>query len=115
MRIVQAGELTTAQLQKLLTKPSFDDVVLGTGAQEKVRTVFGENLTAVQVVERIVNDVRQRGDAAALYYTEVIDGACLNPADLEVSPAEMEASSGADGSTVDADAGTGRNQCAPFS
>ncbi len=58
----------------------------------KARTVaaFGQPLTPVQVVERICNDVAERGLAAVLDYTHRLDGAALESSTLRVSKAELE-------------------------
>jgi histidinol dehydrogenase len=50
--------------------------------QEGIRRVFGEDLTADQVVDRILMEVRREGDAALLRYTEAFDGRIPDP--LEV-------------------------------
>ena len=46
---------------------------------ELTRKVFGRALTPAQVVERIVSDVRERGDDAVVEYTLKLDGAILTP------------------------------------
>lgn len=55
----------------------------------RILDTFGEPLTPVQVVERIVSAVRAEGDAALERYCRLIDGAFHQP--LKVGPAEMEA------------------------
>ncbi len=55
-------------------------------AGEVTRKVFGEGLTPVQVVERIVNDVRRRGDDAVIEYTLKLDGVILTPDMFRVNP-----------------------------
>ncbi|RLC91652.1 MAG: histidinol dehydrogenase, partial [Chloroflexi bacterium] len=55
--------------------------------KEKIREVFKEDLTPQQVVDRIVADVRSRGDAAILDYNRRLDG--VESADLEVKPEEV--------------------------
>lgn len=56
--------------------------------REGVRRIFGEDLTADQVVSRILGDIRTRGDAAVKHYTSIIDGVEID--DLKVSAAEIE-------------------------
>ncbi len=56
--------------------------------REGVRKVFGEDLTAEEVVTRILNDVRERGDRAVRHYTLQIDRADLD--DLRVSEDEIQ-------------------------
>ncbi len=43
-----------------------------------VRRVFGEDLSAAAVVDRILADVRRDGDAALAHYTSQIDGATVD-------------------------------------
>ncbi len=56
--------------------------------QAGVRRVFGEDLTAAQVVDRILADVRRDGDAAVGHYTSEIDGARVET--IEVSDDEID-------------------------
>lgn len=56
--------------------------------REGVRRVFGEDLTAEQVVTRIIADVRWGGDDALRHYTREIDGVELDS--LEVTPDEID-------------------------
>jgi histidinol dehydrogenase len=51
--------------------------------------VFGEALPPRRVVERICEDVRQRGTAALLHYTEQFDGVRLDEDTLRVTVSEM--------------------------
>jgi histidinol dehydrogenase len=70
--------------------------------RETVRRVFGAELDAAAVVDRILRDVREEGDAAVRRYNEQIDGVTYD-GPLEVSRAEVEASySQVDASLVDA-------------
>ncbi len=75
MKVVNAATLTAEEIKKLLTKPAFDQVVLSEGIRAKNRELFGEDLTAAEVVEKIVNGVRLNGDADVIKYTKLIDGA----------------------------------------
>jgi histidinol dehydrogenase len=90
MKIVHAKDCSKESLLKLLKKPSFDQVVLGEGAKAHIKKVFGDTLTASQVVEKIVQDVRLQGDAAVLQYTQAIDGVALTAESLEVTAAEFD-------------------------
>ena len=61
-----------------------------------IADIFGETLTPLQVVERIVSGVRAGGDAAAREFTELIDGAapdCLEVPRSEISYARNHADS----------------------
>lgn len=91
MRVIDARQKTVAEVAPLLAKPPFDAVQLGAGARERVKAMFGRELTAAEVVDRIVADVRGEGDAALLRYTELIDGARLTTGMLTVSAEEFAA------------------------
>lgn len=91
MRIIDTRSLSKSEVKALLKKPSFDDVVLGAGARESIKKVFGRELSAAEVVEQIVTDVRSQGDEAVLRYTELIDGVSLTSDKLLVSEQEFEA------------------------
>ncbi|HYI15542.1 MAG TPA: histidinol dehydrogenase [Thermomicrobiales bacterium] len=56
--------------------------------RDGVRRVFGEDLSAEQVVSRIIADVRSTGDDALRHYTREIDGVELES--LEVTQAEID-------------------------
>lgn len=58
----------------LLRSRRLEQVELPPAVRQKVREVFGADLTAVEVVQRIVDDVRRHGDAALHRYSRSIDG-----------------------------------------
>jgi histidinol dehydrogenase len=58
----------------LLGRRSLEDTPLPSSVGERIREVFGEDLTPTQVVERILADVRREGDDAIRRYTRKIDG-----------------------------------------
>lgn len=89
MKVINAKNMSPVAVAALLKKPPFDQVVLGEGAKASIARVFGSELTAVQVVEKIVNDVRETGDEAVFRYTKEIDGVVLNSATLEVTEEEF--------------------------
>lgn len=91
LKVVYAREYDEAGLKKLMTKPSFDQVVLGEKIKESNRRNFGRDMTAAEVVDKIVQDVRADGDAALFHYSELIDGVKLTKETFEVSPEEIEA------------------------
>lgn len=72
----------------LTRRRGFEEAVLSPRMREGVRRIFGSDLTAHQVVERILADVRSEGDFAVVRYTEAIDGTA--PASLEVPRAEWD-------------------------
>ena len=84
MKTVIASDLSEIELKGLLSKPAFDQVELGEKALDRIQAMFGQRLTAAQVVDTIIADVRERGDAALLHYSATIDGAGLQPQTLGV-------------------------------
>ncbi len=58
----------------LLRSRRLEQVELPLAVRQKVREVFGADLTAIEVVRRIVDDVRRDGDAALRRYGRAIDG-----------------------------------------
>lgn len=72
----------------LARRRGFEEPQLSERAREGIRRVFGQDLTAEQVVDRILRDVRTEGDQAVRRYTEQIDGAA--PESLEVPRGEWD-------------------------
>jgi histidinol dehydrogenase len=70
----------------LTRRRGFEETTLSPAAREGIRRVFGEDLSAEQVVDRILADVRHEGDAAVRRYTEAFDGAA--PSAFEVPRTE---------------------------
>lgn len=91
MKIIDTKDMSDQAVAKLLKKPPFDQVVLGEGAKARISAVFGGELTAVQAVEKIVNDVRIQGDEAVFKYTNAFDGVTLTAETIEVSAEEFAA------------------------
>lgn len=89
MRLIYSTELGAAEEQTLFKKVAFDEIVLNEKVQAGVTKIFGQALTAGEVVEKIVTEVRQQGDRAVLHYNEIIDGTKLTSATLEVTEAEF--------------------------
>jgi histidinol dehydrogenase len=92
---IQIGRINTAEddargailaLRRQLSPRG--DVVSPQG-QARTIAAFGEPLSPQQVVERICNDVRDRGLAAVLEYTFKLDGVRLRPEELRVSADEL--------------------------
>jgi histidinol dehydrogenase len=89
----------------ILHRSPLDDRELPPAAQDLIRRVFGAELGPAQVVDRILRDVRENGDAAVRRYNEEIDGVLSDAAKqpLEVPRHEIEqARTQADKSLVDA-------------
>ena len=99
MRIVRGADEAR---QTLLRRVSMDEPDLPPVVRETVRRVFGAELDAAAVVDRILRDVRKEGDAAVRRYNQQIDGVTYE-GPLEVSRSEVKASySQVDSSLVDA-------------
>jgi len=64
--------------------------VVSARGRELTRKVFGEDLTPIQVVEKVCADVASKGIQAALHYTKQFDQAEINPASLRVSETELQ-------------------------
>ena len=95
--------MSAVEIAALMRKKAFDECELSPGVQAGVTAMFGAPLTAAQVVERIVTDVRAGGDGKLLYYTNLIDKAGLSVQNIRVSKAEFaEARQSADAEVVGA-------------
>ena len=68
---------------------SFNEIPVPDAVLARIEQAFGERLTPTQVVERILADVRGRGDDALRDWTEKLDG--HRPETLEVSAEEISA------------------------
>lgn len=91
MEIIKSWEQTEAEIRKYLERPFVDEVEVTEAARQRTRAVWGEPLTPARAVERILQDVRARGDAAVIEYARKLDGASLTGGNLFVSESEFEA------------------------
>lgn len=89
MDLIDARKMNAAEMAALMKKKAFDECTLSPGVQAGVTEMFGAPLTAAQVVERIVNDVRSGGDEKLFYYTKLIDKAELNAENIKVTEQEF--------------------------
>lgn len=89
MKLVYETDIDGREMSALLKKTSFDEVLLNERMKERNKVLFGAELSAVEVVDRIVNDVRKKGDEAVLHYTKLIDGADFSAGEIEVGEAEF--------------------------
>jgi histidinol dehydrogenase len=64
--------------------------VVSEAGRRRTVEVFGEPLSPAQVVERICQDVREKGLSAVLDYSARIDKAQLTAASLRVTPDELQ-------------------------
>ena len=74
--------------ETLLKRIPFEEMEVSPQTKERLKAVFGEELTPEQAVDRIIADVRARGDEALRDYSRRIDG--VEPAHLEVGQKEIE-------------------------
>ena len=91
MKIIDARKMTALEIAQMMKKPAFDECTLSPRVQAGVTAMFGEPLTAAQVVDRIVADVRMGGDEKLLYYTSLLDKADLATFSLQVTEEEFAA------------------------
>ena len=73
----------------ILKRRPLDQIEVPPAVAEGIQRIFGEPLTPAQAVERILADVRERGDAALRDLMRRIDGVELD--ELAVSDEELEA------------------------
>src|SRR5437588_6915321 len=101
-RIHSAGADATARLAEYRAQLSPRGDVVSPRGRQLTEAVFGEALPPVRVVERICNDVRSRGLAAVLHFTEKFDRVRLTPETIRVSGEEFaEAHAGAEKDFLD--------------
>ena len=91
MRIINVKDMGLEAVEKLLKKLAFDQVELNPRIREANKKLFGADLTAAEIVDRIVGDVRRDGDEAVIKYTKLIDRTEFTPEEFVVTEAEYEA------------------------
>ena len=91
MRIINVKDMGLEAIEKLLKKPAFDQVELNPRIREANKKLFGADLTAAEIVDKIVGDVRRDGDEAVIKYTKPIDRTEFTPEEFVVTEAEYEA------------------------
>ena len=103
MKILDSSKINRAEIEKLLTKKAFDEIELPEKIRAANRKIFGADLTAAELVRKIVGDVRKNGDAAVIDYTKKFDGAELSAENFLVTAEEFDAAeTAADSKIVDA-------------
>lgn len=90
MQVLKVKELGLSAIKQTLDKKAFDEVELNPRIRAKNKELYGEDLSAAQIVDRIVNEVRRNGDSAIIKYTKLLDGADFSAADFLVTEAEYE-------------------------
>lgn len=91
MRIINVKDMGLEAIEKLLKKPAFDQVELNPRIREANKKLFGADLTAAEIVDKIVGDVRRDGDEAVIKYTKLIDRTEFTSEEFVVTEAEYEA------------------------
>lgn len=88
MKVLKVKDLGLEAIKRTLDKPAFDEVELNPRIREQNKAIYGEDLSAEQIVERIVNEVRNSGDEAVIKYTKLLDGADFKSTDFLVTEEE---------------------------
>ena len=88
-RIDLTANNAAAQITKLRDQFRYDSEVVSTAGKKLTLAVFGEALSPARAVERICNEVQEKGLSAALHYTEQFDKVKLKPDALRVKPQEL--------------------------
>ena len=89
-RIDTRRDDVSAALDALRQKLSPRGDIVSEAGRRRTIEVFGAPLSPQQVVERICNDVRDKGLEALLDYTAKLDKATITPATLRVSAEELQ-------------------------
>jgi histidinol dehydrogenase len=90
-RIDSRQQDAQALLADLRERLSPRGAVVSEAGRRRTVEVFGQELTPLEIVERICDDVRERGVEAVLDYSQRIDGAELTRDTLRVTAAELSA------------------------
>ena len=89
MSLPRVYEGLEAAREAIIASRRFGEVELPEAVQARIGAVFGADLTAEQVVARILADVRAEGDAAVRRYAEAFDGVAVDT--LRVPDADLDA------------------------
>jgi len=90
-RIDWSDPAAVAELDTLRGILSIDAGQVTDQALRRTIDVFGEPLSPLSVVRRILDEVRLRGDPAVCKYTQKLDGMSFAPEELRVPPEDCEA------------------------
>ena len=90
MRIVTSSKIGREAIERLLTKKSFDEVELSPRVREANKKIFGEDLSAIEIVRKIISDVRKFGDSAVIDYTKKIDNVELENFAVDIGETQIE-------------------------
>ncbi|MCS7305846.1 MAG: histidinol dehydrogenase [Thermoguttaceae bacterium] len=90
LRIETQSDNAPELLARLRSRLSLRGDLVTPASRERTREIFGQELTPQQVVERICQDVAQRGLEAVLEYTRRIDGVELTAQTVRVPIDELQ-------------------------
>ena len=90
MKITHVSDLGSRQVENLLAKKMFDEIKLSDSIRKTNLELFGEDLSAHELVHRIVQDVRYNGNKALFYYTKIFDHIGLTDKNFFVSEVEFQ-------------------------
>ena len=90
MNLVSVSDIGMDASERLLRKKAFDEITLNDRIRERNQEIFGEDLLPTELVHRIVQEVRYKGDAALFYYTKLLDSVDLTSDSLMVSEKEFQ-------------------------
>jgi len=92
MRIFDARETDLVEeMRSLSRRLGHRQGATGSGGDERARALFGQSLPPIEVVRRILDDVRDRGDDALADYALRLDGVDLAAVGLRVAAKEISA------------------------
>lgn len=91
MQIVNVKDTGLINVERMLKKPAFDQVELNPKIREANKKLFGRDMTAAEIVDMIVNEVRSEGDKAVIKYTKLIDRTEFTADEFLVTEGEYEA------------------------
>src|SRR5215210_7811845 len=83
MSLLPVYEGLAAARAAILASRQFGEAALPEPVRARIRSVFGVDLSAEQVVARVVADVRAEGDAAVRRYGEAFDGVRVEAARVD--------------------------------
>jgi histidinol dehydrogenase len=87
IRIIRSSE--KRELARLRQKLSLNEGLVTDKSRLLTKKVFGKELPPVEVVRRIIRDVKSRGDKAVVEYCFRLDGAKFAPEDLRLKRPEI--------------------------
>jgi histidinol dehydrogenase len=91
MRILNySNTIDRTAIEKLIRREPLLSLQGANSRASLTKKTFGKNLTPEQVVDRIVEDVRHKGDTALFAYTRKFDGFAINARNIQVTQVEIK-------------------------